>query len=133
VSQENVERIRRGFEHFEATGEFLEEVVAPDFVWDMSKFAGWPEQQVYEGIEGAKGFIRDWTEPWDDWGIEVDSFHDAGDKVVVIVRQRGRSKTTGMPVDMLFAQVFSLRDGKETRMEMYAEPAEAFKAAGLGG
>jgi ketosteroid isomerase-like protein len=44
---------------------------------------------------------------------------------------RGRSKTTGLPVDMSFAQVFTVRDGKQTRMEMYADPAEALKAVGL--
>jgi len=31
----------------------------------------------------------------------------------------------------LFAQVYTLRDGKEVRMEMYADPAEALKAVGL--
>jgi ketosteroid isomerase-like protein len=136
MSQENVELVRRGYERFQATGEFgragvTPDFVVPDFVWDMSKFRGWPEQQVYEGIEGARSFIRDWSDAWDDWEIEVDAFHDAGDKVVALVRQRGRSKTTGLPVDMFFAQVWTVRDGKETRMEMYADPAEALKAVGL--
>ena len=58
--------------------------------------------------------------------------YDAGeDKVVAVVRQRGRSKTSGLPVDMLFAQVFTIQDGKETRMEMYSDPDEALKAVGL--
>jgi len=131
MSQENVEIVRRGFRHFQATGDFLEEIIAPDFVWDMSKFSGWPDQQVYNGVEGARTFIRNWTDPWDEWELEVDSFHDAGAEVLVILRQRGRSKTTGMPVDMLFAQVYALRDGLQTRMVMYARPDEARKAVGL--
>jgi hypothetical protein len=32
---------------------------------------------------------------------------------------------------MLYAQVFTIRDGKQTRMEMYADPDEALKAVGL--
>jgi hypothetical protein len=32
MSQENVEVVRRGFEHFEATGEFPPETVDPEFV-----------------------------------------------------------------------------------------------------
>jgi ketosteroid isomerase-like protein len=60
------------------------------------------------------------------------ALHDAGgDKVVGVLRQRGRSKTTGVPVDMLYAQVFTIRDGKQTRMEMYSDPDEALKAVGL--
>jgi ketosteroid isomerase-like protein len=49
----------------------------------------------------------------------------------VIVRQHGRAKTTGMPVDMTFTQVFTVRHGKQVRMQMYADPSEALEAAGL--
>jgi ketosteroid isomerase-like protein len=34
---------------------------------------------------------------------------------------------------MRFAMVFTLRDGLETRMQMYADPAEALEAVGLEG
>ena len=129
MSQENVEIIRRGFEHWMATGEFEE--VDADFVWDMSSFRGWPEQQIYPGIEGARQFNADWGDAWDDWEVEVDDYIDAGERVVVIVRQRGRSKATGVPVDMRFAQLWTLRDGRGIRMQMYASPEEALEAAGL--
>jgi ketosteroid isomerase-like protein len=32
---------------------------------------------------------------------------------------------------MTFGQVFTVRDGKQVRMEMYADLAEALEAAGL--
>ena len=131
MSLENVEIVRRRYEHLAATGEYLPEAHAPDFVWDMSKFRGWPEQQTYEGVEGARVFLRDWLEAWDDWELEVEAFHDAGDKVVAIVRQRGQSKTSGLPVDMAFGQVWTVRGGKSARMEMYADPVQALKAVGL--
>ena len=66
-----------------------------------------------------------------DWELEPESFHDAGDRVVVLLHQRARSKSTGMPVEMSFAQIWILRDGKRTRMEMYSDTAEALRAAGL--
>jgi hypothetical protein len=46
MSQENVEIVRRGYEQFQTRGQFLAEIATPDFVWDMSGFRGWPEQQV---------------------------------------------------------------------------------------
>jgi hypothetical protein len=58
MSQANVEVIRRGYEHFRASGEMDEEITADNFVWDMSKFRGWPEQQRYEGVEGAITITR---------------------------------------------------------------------------
>jgi len=131
MSEENVEIVRRGYEIFQATGDLPAEIVAPDFVWDMSKFGGVVDQEVYAGIEATRRFIQDWNDAWDHWEIEVEALHDAGDRVVAVVRQRGRSKVTGIAVDMSFAQVWTIRDGRETRMEMYEDPAEALKAVGL--
>jgi ketosteroid isomerase-like protein len=131
MSQENVEIVRRGYEHFKVTGELRPGIVHPDFVWDMSMFRGWPERQTYPGSEGARQFLADWTESWEDWELQLEELRDVGDRVVAIVRQRGRSKATGLPAEMHFAQVWTLRDGKQFRMEMYASPGEAFEAVGL--
>ena len=131
MSEANVEIVRRGWEHFLATGELLEEIMAPNFEWHMSTFRGWPEQRLYVGVEGARAFLRDWTGPFDDWTIELQALHDAGERVVSVCRQRGRSRTTGMPVEMLFSMVWTVHDGMETRMEIYTDPAEALKAVGL--
>jgi len=131
VSHENVQLVRRAYEQFDATGHFVAELATPDFVWDMSNFHGWPEQQAYQGSAGAEVFLTAWAAAWDDWELDVEAFHDAGDKVVVLVRQHGRSKAAGMPVDMSFAQVWTIRDGRQSRMDMYSEPDEALKAVGL--
>jgi ketosteroid isomerase-like protein len=131
VSRENVELVRKAYERFQAEGDFSDETLAEDFVWDMSTFGNWPEDQTYEGIDGARRFMSDWLSAFEDWTVEIESMHDAGDDVIAVVRQRGRSKTTGMPVDMTFAQIFTVRDGKQTRMRMYADPPEAFEAAGV--
>jgi ketosteroid isomerase-like protein len=131
VSEENVAIVRGGYEEFRRRGSLVRELVAAEFVWDMSHFHGWPEQQVYEGVEGAEHFIEEWTSAWDDWDLGIEELRDAGDKVVAVHRQRGRSKSTGLPVDMSFAMVWTLREGKETRMEMYSDVGEALKAVGL--
>src|SRR5262249_32775937 len=123
--------MQRGFEHFGATGDFLAEIMHPDFVWNMSTFRGWPERQTYAGIRGARQFIAEWTEPWEDWEIELRALRDAGDKVVAITGQGGRSKASGVKVDREFAQVWTLRQGKQTRRDMYSSPAEALEAVGL--
>ena len=127
----NLDVVRRGYEHFAATGELPADIYDPEFVWDMSHFRGWPEQQTYEGIDGARAFLRAWTDAWEDWELEVESLQEVGDQVLAIMHQRGRSKTTGLPVDMRFGQLYTLLDGKQTRMVMYADTAEAIQAAGL--
>jgi ketosteroid isomerase-like protein len=132
VSQDNVEVVRRGFEHLVATGEPLEDIYAPGFVWDMTTFRdlmGLPPR--YEGVDGVRRFLEEWTEPFDEWRIELEALHDAGEKVVAVCQQHARAKASGLPVKMRLAMVFTVQDGLETRMEMYAEPAEALRAAGL--
>jgi ketosteroid isomerase-like protein len=131
MSRENVELVRRGYEHFTRTGNFLEEAVHPDFVWDMSTFRDWPERRAYAGLEGAREFMHDWLEAWEDWALEVEELLDADKGVVAIVHQPGRSKATGLPVDMNFAMFWTFRGGKSVRMQMYAHPDEALEAAGL--
>ncbi|HZO58330.1 MAG TPA: nuclear transport factor 2 family protein [Solirubrobacterales bacterium] len=127
MSQENLEIIRRGYEHFEATREIR---AHPDLVWDVSNL-GWPDQQIYRGPEGAMQFNAEWAAAWDDWEMVPEDYIDAGEHVVVILTQRGRSKATGIPVEMRFAQVWTLRDGQGTRMQLYASIEEALEAVGL--
>lgn len=132
MSEDNVELMTRALAHFESTGDILDELIAPDFVWDMSTFHGWPEQQLYEGLQGARQFLSDWTSSFEEWQLETEGIYDAGaDKVLIVMRQRARSKTTGMPVDMRLAQVYTLRDGQQVRMQMYADVDEARNAVGL--
>ena len=126
-----MEIARVGYERFAASGEFVADLATDDFVWDMSNFHGWPEQQVYEGVDGTGAFLSEWMDAWEDWELELEALHDAGDRVVALVHQRGRSKEGGMPVEMSFAQVFTFRDGKQARMEMYSDRNEALEAAGL--
>jgi ketosteroid isomerase-like protein len=132
MSAENVEIVRGGYEEFIATGEPVGRNMAPDFVWDMSTFHNWPERQTYAGIEGTREFLSDWVSAWEDWRLEVRELIDAGDDVVAIVHQSGRSKTTGLEVDMDFAQVWTIKDGLQTRMRMYSDTDEARRAAGVG-
>ena len=131
MSQQNVEHARRIFDHFIATHEVRAETFHPEFVLDMSTFGGWPEQQTYRGIEGLRAFIAAWLEPFDDFEFEVEELRDAGDKLVAVIWQRGRSKVGGVPVEMHFAQVLTYSDGKQARVEMYATPAEGLEAAGM--
>jgi ketosteroid isomerase-like protein len=131
MSRESIELVRRGYEHFTTTGDFLEEALHTDFVWDMSTFRDWPERRAYAGLDGAREFMRDWLEAWEDWALEVEELLDANKGVLAVVRQRGRSKATGLPVDMHFAMFWTFRDGKSVRMQMYASPDEGLEAAGL--
>jgi ketosteroid isomerase-like protein len=48
-----------------------------------------------------------------------------------MVRNYGRGKRSGVPVEMLQAHVWTLHDGKLRRLHVYGSRAEGLKAAGL--
>jgi ketosteroid isomerase-like protein len=133
MSAQNVQTLEEGYAWFSRHGRFPDHLATPDFVWDMSRFHGWPEQQSYDGMDGANEFLAAWGAAWVQWRVEVEAMHEVGERVVTILRQHGRSKAGGMPAEMSFAMVWSFRDGKEARMEMYSDPAEALRDARIGG
>ena len=49
--------VREALEHFAATDEFLN-ALAPDFVWDMGTFGGWPDKPQFHGGEGLREFVN---------------------------------------------------------------------------
>jgi ketosteroid isomerase-like protein len=128
VSRERVETVQRVYEHLMATRELPAEVFEPDYVWDMSTFRGWPERPTYAGFEGATEFLADWVGMWDDWQATIEEIHDLGDRVLIVAYQRGCAKTTGVPLDMRYGQIWVFRGERLIRTESYADPAEA-KAA----
>jgi len=131
VGGTNAQIVEAAYERFKGVGTPDTSLVGPAFVWDMTHMASWPEQPQFEGREGMLQFLAEWTTAWEDWRLEVDAVHEAGEKVVAVVHQTGRSRASGMAVEMAFAQVWTMRDGRYLRMEMYSDIDEALTDAGI--
>jgi ketosteroid isomerase-like protein len=65
--------------------------------------------------------------------ITVDEFVDAGDKVVTLVRIRGRTSRDGVEVEHRPAAVWTVGDGQVTAVTFFLDRDEAFEFAGIGG
>ena len=131
MSQENVELVRRLNDVYNKRG-FAEnsEVLDPEFVWDMSRMEVL-ESASYTGDEGLRSFFESWAEGFASDQVEAEEIVDAGDRVVVMVHHSGRGMTSGIEVDQRYAMVWTVRDGRAMRMDMYPARAEALKAVGL--
>ena len=131
VSDENVEVVRNALEHFAATDEFLG-VIAPDFVWDMGTYEGWPDKPEFHGTEGLREFVSIWREPYDDWSMELDEVHDCGgDRVLALLHQSGKPHGSNSAVRLDYGLLHTLDGGLIRRIEAYATPEAAQQAAGL--
>jgi hypothetical protein len=67
---------------------------------------------------------------WDDWTIEPLSFSAEGELVFFNALQRGRGKTSGVPIESEVTFVFTLRDRKVVRWQIFHSEAEARAAVG---
>jgi ketosteroid isomerase-like protein len=84
------------------------------------------------GKEALRAFAQDWLDTFDDMKGEPVELIDAGDdKVIAVIRIRGRAKLSGVEIDMTYAELDTLRDGKIARGHQYLTRAEALEAAGL--
>ena len=129
MSQENVEIARRCCEAFDR-GEYEAalEVMDPEIEYDMTHF---PDGQVYRGRDGVREAFRIWLGTWNDYRQERDEFIDAGDSVIVSVREHGRGKGSGLELTRVTFGVWTLRGGRAVRISFYGTREEAFEAVGL--
>ena len=132
MSQENVERLREGFEAFLArTDGWGTELLHPDVVWDATNSQIFDISRVYHGPAGVAEFWREWLGAWETVEFEYELV-DAGDQVVALVDQRMRGRSTEIEVPLgKYAHLYTFRDGLIVHWKLYESQAEAIEAAGL--
>jgi SnoaL-like domain len=144
MSREDLERWRASIENFRAcTSEAdweawldrnVEEHWDPEIEWDASEAsaAGLLDLAgVYRGREAVRRWWREWLAAWEVVEFEYELV-DAGDRVVLLVDQRMRGRSTGIEVPMgKYAQVATFRNGLMVHWKAYLSQSEALEAAGL--
>ncbi len=131
MSEENVEVIRAALDawnrrDFDALTSLVQEDVELHLIGGFADLIG-------TEFKGREAVFRFWREFIGNVGgqFELETAHDAGDRVVTVATIRGAGETSGAPVKIRFGQVWSFRDAKVSRMDSYYEASEALEAAGL--
>jgi len=124
--ESNVEKVRRALS---SGPEGLLALLDDDVEWDY--VGAFPESATYHGPDAVQRFFAQWVGAFDDFGLEAEEFIDGGDHVLLRLRQWGRGKATGAPVENRMWQVFTFREGRILHCRGYPEKAEALRAAGL--
>jgi ketosteroid isomerase-like protein len=126
MSQENVEVVRASFDALEqgdvegALSYYSEDVVFHPLV------AG-----PYHGRAGVVEQMAVWMEEFNDFWFEVDELIDAGDDVLLLWRQGGEGKASGVTVADDGATIFRVEDAQIVGARVFADRAEAMEASGL--
>jgi ketosteroid isomerase-like protein len=130
MSQENVEIVRRGYEHFNRTGELDPGHWDADAVFDNSN-AIFADPGVYRGFDRIMRWVIDQRKMWQSQRYEPQEFISVGADRVVVPQRIVSVGRDGVEVVAHTANLFTLRDGKVTHWENFQTKDAALEAAGL--
>lgn len=138
MSAENVELVRRGYEAFnrgdiQTTLALFDPRVEVRLAEGTGDRLGGGFSAAYSGLDGFMEFVGLLQRGWQRVTWEPEELTDAGDRVVVTGRMRGRSRDGENELDEPMAHVCTLQDGALVRLESYRNPEDAMSAAGAGG
>lgn len=105
--------------------------MAPDIVWNEAENFPYADGNPYRGPEAVLGgvFARLAAE-WDGFGVEPETFHDAGDSVIMIGRYVGTCKATGRAMNPQVAHVWTLAGGKAAGFQQLVDTLAVARAMG---
>lgn len=128
MSRPNVELVIDALSRFGTTGEPPWDAIREDVeVRDHDMM----DAGDYHGHAGFARWIADWSAARSDESTEPEEFIEAGDRVVVFVRQRTTVHGSGVSLEREDAMVFALSDGQIVRLDYFNSREQALRAVGL--
>ena len=105
---------------------------ADDVAW--LEVSGRPEGSTSErlGRDRMRQSLESLFEAWEIYSLEPVQIHDLGDRVLAIVREVGRGRTSGVEVDSLWGYLITIEAGQIKRIEAYRDADRALEVAGVG-
>ena len=99
---------------------------------DLDSF-GMGERIQASGLEQFIAAMGRWLSAWDrPLTLEADELIGSGDRILALVRWRGRGKGSGIEVEAGGAHIWTFRDGLVIRLEVYRDRDEARAALEAG-
>ena len=88
---------------------------------------------THHGHEGVRAFVSVSNNHVEGRWADPDDFLDAGDRMVVLGRMRGRAKASGREYEVEFVHVWTMTDGVASRLRVNFDTAPIMAALGEGG
>jgi uncharacterized protein len=133
MSRENIEVIRRMYEAWIRNDSGVMEAFDPEIEVHPDPEAHWVGvDKTYRGHKGLVEYMAAVYEAFEDYRPEVEEFLEVDDKVVTLAIEHGRGRGSGADVQAArTAHVWTLRDGKAVRLDLYLDRDRALEAVGL--
>ena len=130
MGEAEIQALREGYEaasRGDLEGAFRN--VTEDFELDPADRA--PDPATLHGVDSVVPFFQDLFEPFEQVDIEPQDFFEHGDRIVVFLRVRFRPTGSSAAVENQIAHVWTFRDGKGVRCQIFPEREKALEAVGL--
>jgi uncharacterized protein len=132
VPREDVDLVRSAFEAWNR-GDIDEfsELAAEDIAW--LEVSGRPEGGTSErfGRDRMRRALESLFDAWESYHLEVERIEEVGDRVVAVVREVARGRSSGLEVDGRWGYLVTVEDGLIVRIEAYRDAGQALRIAGL--
>lgn len=130
MGESNLDLVRRAIADVHEFWAMLDEHV----VWDLRAREGVPDlDDIYVGRSEVIRGSRHYWGTWDEYSVEAEELIDAGQSVIVMLRERGLGKRSGAPVETVHPQLWTFREGRIVRWESFQSREEALRAVELPG
>ena len=126
MSEENVERVRKGFEaHNRGDLDALVEFYDPEVVFETLLLG------THHGNEAIRTIYAENQKTMAGYDVVPVELIDGGDKVVAVAQAVGAGSTSRISLDDAFAFVFTFKGERVIREQAFRNREEALEAAGL--
>ncbi|MGH2953397.1 MAG: nuclear transport factor 2 family protein [Solirubrobacterales bacterium] len=144
-STENIELVRSAlyppgapdlvamFADRDAVAARLEPYLHPDFETIHHEMAPPDWQPAGKGVRALVDAYAEWLSAWQTLRIHPVEFHDLGDRVLVLVRMTGTTKTHGAEVEQESAVIAGVEHGVVRTVKFFTRAEHALREAGLRG
>jgi ketosteroid isomerase-like protein len=128
MSQADVETLRAEYEAISRRDwDALFEEAHPDF--ELKTPDRGPEPETFRGREAARRAFEDFFEPFEEVLAEPQEFFERGDHVVVFFLLRSRPMGSNAAVEIRAGHLWTMRDGRAARCEIFPQREKALEAA----
>lgn len=99
----------------------------------LAKLSG--SDGAYRGHDGLRRYIRDLSDAWESFHVEIDEYRDLGETVLMLGRLQARGRSSGLEVEERLAFLHTFREGtgpgRYVRHQFFPSEAQALEAVEL--
>jgi ketosteroid isomerase-like protein len=134
VAEQDVEIVKRICElHAQGDYKGAAKLIHKKTAWHHHHgFDDYPDVRTYRNYKAIIGYLREFWEAWDEFTITPREFVDAGEeRIVALLSLHARGRGSGIVMERLFAEIWTVRKGKAIDYQLYRYPNQALASVGI--